>query len=104
MVSDFNLSFEWIDAGNHEEALIARLDGVVVGELTVGNGRISDLTVKPDWRRRGIATALYNEALQEWGELEHGLLTDDGKAWLETVEPGSTFERDECEPDYWQVS
>jgi ribosomal protein S18 acetylase RimI-like enzyme len=97
------LRFEWVDAGNHEEALAAFLDGIEVGSLVVGNSRISDLDVNPAFQRQGIASALYREALSEWGELEHGLLTDEGKAWLEAIEPGGSYERDESEPDYWVV-
>lgn len=97
------LEFRWEEAANHEEALVAYLDGEEVGAITIGGGRISGIDVSEGYRRRGLATLLLAEAEKEWGELEHGLLTDDGKAWLQSIYPQAHFERSPEDADYWEV-
>ncbi len=97
------IDFHWQGGNNHEEDLVATLAGKEIGSISIGNGRISDITVLPDYRRQGLATLLLEEAEKEWGELEHGLLTDDGRAWLAKVYPFATFERSVDDEEYWEV-
>ena len=46
------------------------------------NAFVGNIYVRPEYRRRGIATELFNLAKGEYPELRHGeMLTDDGKAF-----------------------
>lgn len=100
-------------AGNKTDAFYyAALNGVRVGLLRVVNKPVSSygpsrlvkdtnteihyVNVEPEFRRTGIAAALYERARQDFPDLKHSaLLTGDGKAWSEHVGahplPGGTF-------------
>ena len=75
------------------DVLLAMAGGEEVGRITWQSkefgspiGMIHGITVKEDWRRRGIATALYERAKQIEPRLHHSPdRTDDGKAWIRSL-------------------
>lgn len=68
----------------------ARIGETVIGELhATTNGLITDVYVKPEYRRRKVATALYHACQAHTGiELIHQppeLRTPEGDAWAYSV-------------------
>jgi ribosomal protein S18 acetylase RimI-like enzyme len=107
------LRFEWQDLDGPSGTLVAYDGDRQAGFVEIENYRIWGLEVDPKYQRQGLATELYNQALQEFGnDLVHGDLTDQGRSWLEATEPGAwefskddTYgeHEDEDEDSYWQV-
>lgn len=53
-------------------------------------GKIADVTVLPEYRRKGIATKMYQHAISHSEATgapypEHGSLSEDGEAWANKV-------------------
>lgn len=59
---------------------------VRTGDSTFGPGEIIDVSVVDEWRRRGIASAMFRRAQQDDPRVHHShALTDDGRAWSQAV-------------------
>jgi GNAT superfamily N-acetyltransferase len=104
---EFEISpLEELDPARYEQAL-RELDegevgyeGVVYcrafeGDDEVGNlvinaaGKILGVEVKPEYRRKGIATRMFDELAQAGYRIEHdwGNMGDDGAAWAASLGP-----------------
>lgn len=93
-IADFqglNISHE--DGGRNSTILVnaTHPDHGTVGYLSLGYSiggqrKIRDIWVKPDFRRRGVATALYNYAVNNGLNPKHSAeRTNAGEAWARTV-------------------
>lgn len=69
----------------------AWLNGEIVGELRYshydGQAWIKDVFVERQYRRQGIATALYEKLIEDYGEdkINHSMTTEDGTAWKKSL-------------------
>ena len=52
-----------------------------------GKHLIYGINVHQRYKRRGIATAMYNFAEQQYGPIEIGDTTEQGSAWKQAVQP-----------------
>lgn len=72
------------------------------GEALIGfvtwdkeTGEIWEISTKPSFRRKGLATELYNRAKEIDSKVHHSRVqTDDGKAWSKTVAKTAAYEPD----------
>lgn len=75
------------DMANH--AIVAQQQGQHVGKMEwdIGTGDIVNIEVHPNHRRKGIATAMWNQAQDiTGGNVGHSeTRSDDGEAWAQSV-------------------
>lgn len=95
IMTDLELSFHEDVRSFHNNqidmTLIAKADGEVVGKIDYsvyqGTPSIQMVTVKPDMKKRGIATALVHQLQSKFPhtEIDLGSLTDDGAKFFQTL-------------------
>ena len=87
-----NIDFRWNDPMEATE-LTAWVAGQKVGIIQIepANETVKNIGVPDGWRRRGIATALFNEAKIAWPDLQHSSapnsLSDDAQGWVGVHDP-----------------
>jgi len=73
------------DPGTHE-FYASFTDGTFLGWLKVTNDEVSNVEVEPAYRRKGIATALWNAAKKEFPRLKHSpIQSDSGRQWADKI-------------------
>lgn len=94
--ADFHgLTFSHVDNGKHVDLLVNanHPEQGIIGQLHLGFIRsdgarkVRNVIVKPEWQRKGVATALWNHAVENGLNPQHSpeAQTEDGKAWAKKV-------------------
>jgi GNAT superfamily N-acetyltransferase/predicted RNA-binding Zn-ribbon protein involved in translation (DUF1610 family) len=108
-----NTRSEYAGSGESHIIFEAVVNGNVVGELTIATRMsheyyddeyyIGGIEVDPDYRRRGIATLLLQDAEKKLGPIAHdwNAMTPEGNEWAEAV-TSSVKEAVVYDPKYWK--
>ena len=94
--ADFSgVTFSHEDTGKHSDVLVnaTHPEQGIIGQLHLGfqrsdGGRkVRNVFVKPEFQRKGIATALWNHATASGLNPQHSpeAQTEEGKAWAEKI-------------------
>lgn len=85
----FRMHHHTIDDGNpngHHMIEASTGNNRTLGVLTWSNGKIDNVSVKPKWERQGMATQMYQKALEITPRLRHSAnRTDAGEGWAQKV-------------------
>lgn len=95
--ADFHgVTYSHVDNGKFSDVLVNanHPEQGIIGQLHLGfqrsngNRKVRNVFVKPEFQRKGIATALWNHAVDNGLGPEHSSpdsQTEDGKAWAKKV-------------------